>query len=860
MTAADRAAWPPVSGRPPLIGLLDPPADRYLRSCVAVLQRALGADLVGTYLYSSAVVGDFISGRSDLDVVAVVRRPLARDPALALAHEVCAVVPPFPTKGLDLTVVTLDSARTEQPAPRVELKVLTFFGDASTADDEPDGDTRVVMHFACCRDHGIALTGPPAREVFAPVSRPDYLIALGRELNRTWMAPHYIVLNACRDLRFIEEGVICSKVAGALWALGQGYDPWLIEAALGWQADGIGPVIDGNLVDEFVAVVAARLAAAPEWPRPASGHAAPARPRRPGAAEARAALGRQPEHFPLSPHEAPLVSCVLASSGDRAAALRAAGWFAAQDYPARELIVVAPAPAADELRSTLSADPAIRVLAAPRAGDVGAARDTGCAYARGNLIALWDESAWYAPWRLGYQVGALLRTSHDTSASTAAIAWDPVAGECWPERSPPVAGSRRLVAATVCLTRSAWARWPFAARSRCEPYDPVLLDPTGTPVHVPRGAHFAVLVKPGAYIEGVHAVRYPADAVEVLLGPAVHMFTGFDGFTEAVSGAFGGSAAALVPPALPPVPPAPLPLESAAERLRYPPLAVPAFAPEPEPEPAPDPATAGLDALRRAPLSRAASGAAWIAAGSAPLVSCIMPTFNRRRFIAQARRNLLRQDYPHVELVVVDDGTEPLADLLDGLPNCRYVRLDERVTIGHKRNAACEVARGDIVVQWDDDDWYGPHRVSRQVMEIVNGNADATGIGVNLLLDVRSMRMWSTRELEAADPLFTSIEALAGGTLAYAKDVWRQVGGYPDSSMGEDIGLMQLMADAGARIAPMSNQGAYVYIRHGRNSWRYDFDPGHGPPGWNPSTPPAAMEPADLAFYASLGAHAGAIA
>jgi hypothetical protein len=850
VTASDRAQWPLVSGRPPLIGLLDPPADRYLRSCVAVLERALAANLVGTHLYSSAAVGDFIPGRSDLDVVVVVRRPLARDPALALADELCAVVPPFPTKGLDLTVVTLDSARTEQPTPRVELKVLTFFGDARTADDEPDGDTRVVMHFACCRDHGIALTGPPPREVFAPVSLPDYLIALGRELNRAWMPPHYIVLNACRDLRFIEEGVICSKVGGALWALGQGYDPWLIEAALGWQVDGIGPVIDGNLVDEFVAKVAARLAAAPERLGQARGHGASTRPRRPDAAEARAALGQQPEHFPLSPHEAPLVSCVLAGSGDRAAAIRAAGWFAAQDYPARELIVVAPASAVDELRQALPADPAIRVLAAPSASDVGAARDTGCAHAGGDLIALWDENAWYAPWRLGYQAGALMRTSHDTSASTGAIAWDPVAGECWAERSAPVVGSRPLVAATVCLTRSAWTRWPFTARCRGKPDDQGLLDPTATPVHVPRGAHFAVLVKPGAYFEGVHAVRYPADAAEVLLGPAVHMFTGL---TEAVSGAFGSPAAALVPPALPPVPPAPLPRGPAAERLLDPPLAVPAFAPEPEP----DEATPGVDALRWARLPRATPGAAWVPARSVPQVSCIMPTFNRRRFIAQARRNLLRQDYPQIELVVIDDGTEPLVDLLDGLPNCRYVRIDERVTIGHKRNVACEIARGDIVVQWDDDDWYGPHRVSRQVREIVDGNADATGIGVNLLLDVRSMRMWSTREREAADPVFASIEAVAGGTLAYTKDLWRQVGGYPDASIGEDVGLMRLMADAGARIAPISNQGAYVYIRHGRNSWRYDFDPGQGPAGWNPSTPPAAMESADLAFYASLGVCAG---
>ena len=235
-----------MKGRPALIGVLDPPSDRYLRACVRVLQCALGTELVGAYLYSSAVQGDYIAGRSDLDVVVVVRQPLTGDEALRLVDLVCAIAPPFPTKGLDLTVVTVESARSEQPAPRVEVKVLTFSGAATTADDEPGGDTRVVMHFACCLDHGVALVGPPARVVFAPVSRSDYLGALARELNRAWMPAQYTVLNACRDLRFVDEGVICSKIVGALWALGQGYDPWLIEAALAWQVDGVGPIIDGT--------------------------------------------------------------------------------------------------------------------------------------------------------------------------------------------------------------------------------------------------------------------------------------------------------------------------------------------------------------------------------------------------------------------------------------------------------------------------------------------------------------------------------------------------------------------------------------------------------------------------------------
>ena len=826
-----------MKGRPALIGVLDPPSDRYLRACVRVLQCALGTELVGAYLYSSAVQGDYIAGRSDLDVVVVVRQPLTGDEALRLVDLVCAIAPPFPTKGLDLTVVTVESARSEQPAPRVEVKVLTFSGAATTADDEPGGDTRVVMHFACCLDHGVALVGPPARVVFAPVSRSDYLGALARELNRAWMPAQYTVLNACRDLRFVDEGVICSKIVGALWALGQGYDPWLIEAALAWQVDGVGPIIDGTFVDEFAARVAARLAAALLGrPISPSGGGLPPSTWWPDARHTRAALGERPELDLAHPaHRSPLVSCVLVSDGDAAATRRAAVLFSAQDYLSRELIVVAPKSAMVELVAAL--DPAVRVLAAS-SPDIGVARDDGCAAARGELIALWDQNAWYAPWRLSYQVGALLCTSHDTSAATAAIAWDPVAGACWAERSAPDVGSRQLVAATLCLTRSAWVRCPFVARGRGELDNPAMIDPTGEPTHIPRDAHFSVLVQPGSYVEGVQATRYPPDIPELLLGSAVYLF--------------GGKCEILPEPAEPaeePLVPGPAPWTFSPL-----PLTLPAFGPEPSPGPSHDSSARGLDALGTTSGAHVAGQRVGRTTSSRAdvQVTCIMPTFNRRRFIAQARRNVLRQDYPRLELVVIDDGTEPVADLLDGLPNCRYVHLDQRVTIGKKRNLACELARGDIIVQWDDDDWYGPHRVSRQVEQIVSDNAEVTGIGVNLLLDLRTMQVWSTREREAADPLFASIEAVAGGTLAYTKDVWRQVGGYPDASIGEDVALMQLMADGGARIVAMSNQGAYVYVRHGRNSWRFDFDPKVGPPGWNPSSPPPAMPQSELTFYATL--------
>ena len=114
-----------------------------------------------------------------------------------------------------------------------------------------------------------------------------------------------------------------------------------------------------------------------------------------------------------------------------------------------------------------------------------------------------------------------------------------------------------------------------------------------------------------------------------------------------------------------------------------------------------------------------------------PLVSCIMPTTSKReKFIPMALQYFLRQDYPEKELVIVDDGKPSIEHLIPDDISVRYIRLENGggMRIGAKRNHACNAAKGDIIMHWDDDDWYASDWISRQESVMSANDVDICGL------------------------------------------------------------------------------------------------------------------------------------
>lgn len=204
-----------------------------------------------------------------------------------------------------------------------------------------------------------------------------------------------------------------------------------------------------------------------------------------------------------------------------------------------------------------------------------------------------------------------------------------------------------------------------------------------------------------------------------------------------------------------------------------------------------------------------------------PLVSCIMPTRDRPELVALAVKKFHAQDYPLRELIVLDDGELSVGDIVAGQPGVRYLRMDRRdVTVGEKRNIACDMAAGEVICIWDDDDWYAPERLRCQVLPIIYDETDMTGLRCDHLLCLPSGEVWAVSD-EVHRRMFES--DVAGGTIAFRRSILRDVR-FPHISLAEDAALIRMARARGYRLKHISNHGVFAYVRHPRNTWR--FEPG----------------------------------
>jgi glycosyltransferase involved in cell wall biosynthesis len=98
-----------------------------------------------------------------------------------------------------------------------------------------------------------------------------------------------------------------------------------------------------------------------------------------------------------------------------------------------------------------------------------------------------------------------------------------------------------------------------------------------------------------------------------------------------------------------------------------------------------------------------------------PLVSVIIPTFNRSRYIGEAVESVIAQDYPKVEVIVVDDGStdDTEAKVRAFGDRVRYFRT-EHGGVARARNIGTRHAGGEFITYLDSDDRHCPYTIELQ--------------------------------------------------------------------------------------------------------------------------------------------------
>lgn len=98
-----------------------------------------------------------------------------------------------------------------------------------------------------------------------------------------------------------------------------------------------------------------------------------------------------------------------------------------------------------------------------------------------------------------------------------------------------------------------------------------------------------------------------------------------------------------------------------------------------------------------------------------PMVSVIIPSYNRSQMLREAIKSVVSQDFRDFELVVVDDGsTDDTHAVLETYPEIQIVSQEHR-GVSTARNAGVRAAHGDFLAFLDSDDLWRPSKLSAQV-------------------------------------------------------------------------------------------------------------------------------------------------
>lgn len=139
-----------------------------------------------------------------------------------------------------------------------------------------------------------------------------------------------------------------------------------------------------------------------------------------------------------------------------------------------------------------------------------------------------------------------------------------------------------------------------------------------------------------------------------------------------------------------------------------------------------------------------------------PLISVLIPAYNHEKYVGDCVRSIIAQDYPRMELLIVDDGSSDgtWKEVQRLAEEARNSDKFERVEIATQENrGTCEtlnrllgMARGDVIADIASDDMYLPGAFSVLIKPLLEDDSVGLVVGQNVIMDSEGRQCYWDRE------------------------------------------------------------------------------------------------------------------
>ena len=206
-----------------------------------------------------------------------------------------------------------------------------------------------------------------------------------------------------------------------------------------------------------------------------------------------------------------------------------------------------------------------------------------------------------------------------------------------------------------------------------------------------------------------------------------------------------------------------------------------------------------------------------------PLVTVYVVNRNYGRFLQQAIDSALSQDYPFLEVLVVDDASDDSsAEVLNrfaGDPRVQIIRNQVNRGLTVSSNTAIRASRGELVMRLDADDYLAPSAISKMVVEMVSEPSTVLVFPDYFEVDARGTTI---RRVQRHD--FNALEALSdlpahGACTLVRREFIEALGGYDEEIPCQD-GLDLWLSLNPQQRALRVGDPLFSYRQHGDNLTR----------------------------------------